>query len=99
MSYTKELLNNKIYNIIDKHYEDWFQVKYKNYVSIIIEISQCGYLEINFDNCGDSFDVYNRIEYEDIIIYIDNIFKEDYKNVSNHLIYIASLSSFSGIYI
>ena len=44
MSYTKELLNNKIWNSIDKHYEDWFQVKYKNYVSIIIEISQCDYL-------------------------------------------------------
>lgn len=99
MNYTKELLNNKIWNSVDKHYIDWFQVKYKNYVSIIIEISQCGYLEFNFDNCGDSFDVYNRIEYEDIIIYVDNIFKEDYKNVSNHLIYIASLSSFSGIYI
>lgn len=99
MNYIKELLNTKIYDFIDKHYEDWFQVKYKNYVSIIIEISQCDYLEFNFDNCGDSFDVYNRIEYEDIIIYIDSIFKEDYRNVSNHLIYIASLSSFTGIYI
>lgn len=99
MNYTKELLNTKIYNIIDKHYKNWFQIKYKDYVSIIVEISQCDYLEINFDNCGDSFDVYNRIEYEDIIIYIDSIFKKDYRNVSNHLIYIASLSSFSGIYI
>lgn len=99
MSYTKELLNNKIWNSIDKHYEDWFQVKYKNYVSIIIEISQCDYLEINFDNCSDSFDVYNHIQYEDVLIYVDNIFKEDYRNVENHLVYIASLSSFTGIYI
>lgn len=99
MNYTQKLLNTKIYNIIDKHYEDWFQIKYKNYVSIIVEISQCDYLEINFDNCSDSFDVYNHIQYEDVFIYVDNIFKKDYKNVSNHLIYIASLSSFSGIYI
>lgn len=99
MNYTKELLNTKIYNFIDKHYEDWFQIKYKDYVSIIIEISQCDYLEFNFDNCSDSFDVYNHIQYEDVFIYVDNIFKEDYRNVENHLIYIASLSSFSGIYI
>ena len=99
MNYIKELLNTKIYDFIDKHYEDWFQIKYKDYVSIIIEISQCDYLEINFDNCSDSFDVYNHIQYEDIIIYVDNIFKEDYRNVENHLIYIASLSSFTGIYI
>lgn len=99
MNYTKELLNTKIYNFIDKHYEDWFQIKYKDYVSIIIEISQCNYLEINFDNCGDSFEVYNHIEYNDVIIYIDDIFKKDYKFVINHLYYISALSSFTGIYI
>nr|DAM67492.1 MAG TPA: hypothetical protein [Caudoviricetes sp.] len=32
-------------------------------------------------------------------MYVDNIFKEDYRNVENHLVYIASLSSFTGIYI
>lgn len=99
MSYTKELLNTKIYDSIDKHYKDWFQIKYKNQASIIIEISHRDLLEFNFDNASDSFETYNHIIFDDIIIYVDNIFKKDYHSVIDNLIYISSLSSFTGIYV